>query len=129
MSEANENLSPAPDLSAVLSTLISNPDTLSRLSGILSKISSEASDDDSPPESDLASNVGTNQIAKDENKTIIDNSLPTQATSINPDSSVDFSKIASLFSSINLPQKSKNTKEIVLSLRRSTAFPIRKPES
>ena len=116
MSEVNENLNSAPDLSGVLSTLLSSPETLSKLSGILSKFTAEANGDSSPLDSGLSNNVGADDTPEDENQAVVNSSLPTKAASATPDSSVDFSKIASLFSSINLPQKSKNSKEIALLL-------------
>ncbi len=116
MSEANENLSPAPDLSGVLSSLLSNPGALSKLSGILSKFTAETDGNNSPLDSNLTKDINTRDALDDKNQTDKDDLLPTEAASSNPDTSLDFSKIASIFSSINLPKTSKNNKEIALLL-------------
>ena len=116
MDEANEKSHPMQTHTELLSALLSNPDSLSKLSAILSKFTSEENGTVSPPKSNLDKIMDNAQDNHDQNIDDIENISPTEPTKSTIDSSMDFSKIITILSTISHPQKPQNNRQIALLL-------------
>lgn len=116
MDEANEKSHPMQTHTELLSALLSNPDSLSKLSAILSKFTSGENGAVSPPRSNLDKNADNEQDNYDGNANDIENISPTEPTKSTIDSSMDFSKIITILSTISHPQKPQNNRQIALLL-------------
>ncbi|MBO5715901.1 MAG: hypothetical protein J6S23_05865 [Clostridia bacterium] len=116
MSESTEKTSETANPTQLISALLSNPETLSKLSGILSKFTTGENITNSPPQNTLEANVDNK--GADNNEIINANSdiSPTEPISSNSNSNIDFSKIAPIFSMLNAPSKAKNNRQIALLL-------------
>ena len=116
MSENTESTSPQFDISSLVSTLLSNPDTISKLGDILSKFTPNENGANSP----LNSNFDNENNKNDESfENLASNdaiSSPTEQETSNPNLNLDFSKISSFLSGIALPQKHKINNQITLLL-------------
>lgn len=116
MSENTESTSPQFDISSLVSTLLSNPDTISKLGDILSKFAPNENGANSP----LNSNFDNENNKNDESfENLASNdaiSSPTEQETSNPNLNLDFSKISSILSGIALPQKHKINNQIALLL-------------
>ena len=116
MDEANEKSHPMQTHTELLSALLSNPDSLSKLSAILSKFTSGENSAVPPPQSNLERNVDNEQDNHDENTNDIENVSPTEPTKSTINPSLDFSKIIPILSTISHPQKPQNNRQIALLL-------------
>ena len=116
MSETTPNANNSPDISTLLSSLLSNPETLSKINGILSKYTSSENRDNSPltPQNNKSSEeiiatIGNNNINSS-------NEPPTEQVLKSNEIPFDFTKIASLFGEGIDPQKYQNKEQIALLL-------------
>ncbi len=77
MSEGAEENKNTTDLSGLISGLISNPEALSKMSDIISKIGSNENGDNSPLETNISNNNQDTTDDKSDNATNIDDASPT----------------------------------------------------
>ena len=116
MSESIENTSPQKDLTGMISSLLSNPDALSKMSSVLSKYTNEEIRDTSPQSNDFTGNSSNNTTTNNE---LSENSSDTSTTSQiqeNRESTFDFGKIASLLGNANEAQFKQQT-ALLLAIR------------
>ena len=116
MNENDEKTGSATSPTDIISAILSNPETVSKLSGILSKFASNENSISPPLEDNFLSNNATSTVSNDENFTTSSTNSPTEEQSSNSISGIDFSKIASIFSMLKAPPNAKNNRQIALLL-------------
>jgi hypothetical protein len=114
MSETNSNTNTSPDVTTLISNLLSNPETLSKISTVLSKYTQQENGDNSPPTNDNSENFADNENKKDTNIANKDINSPTEQIFNNTQIPFDLTKIASLFSGGINPRESQNKEQIAL---------------
>ena len=119
MSEANSNSSPSPDIISLLSKLASNPETLSKINGIISKHAKEQSDTNPPPNNDLNGNSSINNTESADKTNDIDDSSTTSQINKSDENSFDFTKIISILGEKFASQKhhGKEQTNLLLAIR------------
>ena len=116
MNENDEKTGSATNPTDIISAILSNPETISKLSGILSKFTSSENSTNPPPEYDFSSNNIINSVNNNDDCSTINTNSPTEEQSSNSNSGMDFSKIASIFSMLKVPPNAKNNQQIALLL-------------
>ena len=116
MSEASTNSSSTQNVSTIISGLLSNPESLSKISEIISKYTSSENGSNSPLDAQNMedSEEEINDIDKNHSDSHSDN--PTEQVFKNGDFPFDFTKIVSLFGSGIDGQKPQNKEQIALLL-------------
>ncbi len=116
MSEITPNSALSPDVATLFSTLLSNLETLSKISGILSKYKSEEIENNSPPDVQNDKETEETVAEVDTNDADLPKESPTEQVFKNNENAFDFSKIASLFGGGIDSKKSQNKEQIALLL-------------
>ena len=116
MNENDEKTGSAPNPTDIISALLSNPETVSKLSGILSKFTSSENVTNPPPEDIFSSNNTANSTNNNVSTTTINSDSPTESISNDLNLGIDFSKIAPIFSMLKAPSNAKNNRQIALLL-------------
>ena len=116
MSEANSNLSSAPNISDILSTLLSSPESISKISEVISKYTSSQNDSNSPPEAQNSEELEESIDNTEQKRSDSYDDAPTEQVFKSGNFAFDFSKLASLFGSGTDGQKSQNKEQIALLL-------------
>ena len=116
MNENDEKTGSSTNPTDIISAILSNPETISKLSGILSKFTSSENSTNPPPSSALELNTDTKSPNNSEFIDSNEDASPTVQTPNNSNSSLDFTKIAPLFSMLKVPPNAKNNQQIALLL-------------
>ena len=116
MSEANPNSSSAQNVSSIISSLLASPETLSKISDVISKYTSTQNDGNPPPEAQNSEELEELIDNTDEKYSDSYNNAPTEQVFKNGDFPFDFTKIVSLFGSGIDGQKPQNKEQIALLL-------------
>lgn len=116
MSEASQNSNPSPEIAGLLSSLLSNPEALSKISGILSKYTSEENSNNPPQSTQNIEDLARTRTESDANGIENPTESPTEQVFKNSENTFDFSKIASLFGGEFYAKKSQNKEQIALLL-------------
>ena len=116
MNENDEKAGYTTNPTDILSTLLSNPEAISKLSGILSKFAPSENSINPPPEDNFSSNNATYSTNRNETSTTSSTNSPTEAPPNDLSSGMDFSKITPIFSMLKVPPNAKNNRQIALLL-------------
>lgn len=116
MNENDEKTGSTSSPSELLSAILSNPETISKLSGILSKFASNENSINPPLEDNFLSNDAIYNANNSESFNSNSTNSPTEESPNNSNSGMDFSKIAPIFSMLKAPPNAKNNRQIALLL-------------
>jgi hypothetical protein len=116
MNENDEKTGSTTNPTDIISAILSNPETISKLSGILSKFTSSENSTDPPPEDIFSSNNTINNAINNDSSATINVISPTEAPPNELNSGIDFSKIAPVLSMLKPPSNAKNNPQIALLL-------------
>lgn len=110
MSESAEESRGTADLSTLVSGLLSNPEAISKMGEIISKLGSGASENNPPPNADNLKNDEENKTQTDENTPLQEDVSPTFQKSDSNDVLLKLPQMLSKLSSVK-PQDSIATKQ------------------
>ena len=116
MNETGASTGASPDLTGLISSLLSSPESLSKLSGIISKYTNSENGVNSPPSEHLGEFVDDNDTTNANINAEPPTSSPTEENSSNAGNRLDLSKIASIFSSNSSGKSQKNKEQTALLL-------------
>ena len=114
MSETSQNPNQSVDVTALISNLLSNPESLSKIGSVLSKYISQDNGINSPPSNQNSNILATQDEEDNTNNDNISNNPPTEQVFNNAQFPLDLSKIASLFGGGDNASKAQNKEQIAL---------------
>jgi hypothetical protein len=114
MSESSQSITSSPDVAAILAGMLSNPEALSKIGGILSKFTAGESGLNPPQNEQVGAESEDVISTPSDYQADISTVSPTEQKAGEGGGALDFSKIASIFGGGFDPKKSQNKEQIAL---------------